>query len=451
MKVISTASDTVLNILKNFKRSGECNRLVKFCVEAPVEEGVLLFHVLTRELILLTKEEYNRFTQLEYLKQNWFLLPEDFNEKECADFVKFFLTTRVKKTGDIVTYTVFPTTDCNARCFYCFELGRSRIPMTREVALKTVQYMKEHCGGNPVRIRWFGGEPLMNSEAIDIICNGLRSEGIEVRSGMVSNGYLFNDAIIEKAVTRWNLKRVQITLDGTEQIYNKIKAFVYKEGNPYQTVLNNIEKLLNASISVVIRMNMDLHNAEDLLVLAKELSRRFAGKQGLEVYAHHLFKDGVPMAQMHTEEEWISRDEAMRKIEETLIESGLASKQGISKKLKTNHCMADSGSAVTILPDGSIGLCEHHSEGEFIGHIDRESFDQETVASWKEKVAEIPECADCFYFPECIKLKKCSNASVCYPQYRTNTLRKTQQRILNEYEKWLKGATQEDSDDLIED
>lgn len=451
MKVISPASDTVLNILKSFKRTGECNRFIKFCVEAPIEGGVLLFHLLTRELILLTNEEYQNFDHVDYLKQNWFLLPQSFNDKECADFVKFFLNTRMKKSSDIVTYTVFPTTDCNARCFYCFELGRSRIPMTREIAVKTAQYMKDHCGGKTVRIRWFGGEPLMNAEAIDTICNTLHAEGVDFRSGMVSNGYLFNDSIINKAADCWNLKRVQITLDGTESIYNKVKAYIYKEGNPYHIVLNNIEKLLNASINVVIRMNMDLHNAEDLLLLAKELSDRFAGTKGLEVYAHHLFKDGVPMAIMHTEDEWIARDEAMRKIEETLTKSGLASTQGILKKFKTNHCMADSGSAVTILPDGSIGLCEHHSENEFIGHIDNDEFNQDVVASWKERVPEIHECADCFYFPECIKLKKCSNASVCYPQYRTNTLRKTQQRMINEYYKWKNGVKSEELDDLLEE
>lgn len=33
-------------------------RLMKYCISTEVEEGVLLFNVLTRELLLLTQEEY---------------------------------------------------------------------------------------------------------------------------------------------------------------------------------------------------------------------------------------------------------------------------------------------------------------------------------------------------------------------------------------------------------
>ena len=451
MKVISKASDAILNILKSFKRNGESTRFVNFYVEERVCNDVLIFNLLTRELLLLSGEEYQRIAELDYLKDQWFLVPEDFNEKESTDLVKYFLNRQGNKEKPITGYTIFTTTDCNARCFYCFELGRSRIPMSREIAQKTLQYIKDHCGGKSVKLAWFGGEPLMNTDAIDIICQGLADSGISHTSRMTSNGYLFNDELVERAGSLWNLKRVQITLDGTETIYNKIKAFVYENGNPYQIVLDNIGRLLDRSIHVTIRLNMDLHNAEDLLRLAKELSDRFEGRDNLFVYAHHLFKSGIPMAQMHTEEEWQERDKAMQRIEETLDNAGLSSKAGIAKKFKTAHCMADSGSSVTILPDGNIGLCEHYSESEFIGHLDREGFDQAMIASWKERTPEIPECAECFYYPQCIKLKKCSNSSECYPQYRAETYRKLQRQMRNEYEKWKTGLTAEEPDDIIEE
>ena len=449
MQIITQANETVLKILKNFKKADTQNRMLHFCATETVEDGVLLFNLLTREMVLLTGEEYENRLENEYLKDHWFVVPQNTNEKAYADFVRSFLKRQKKHDGSITGYTIFTTTDCNARCFYCFELGRSRIPMSRETALKVVQYIKSHCGGKKVHISWFGGEPLYNSEAIDTICDGLRREGVEYRSTMISNGYLFDDAMIKKAVEAWNLKRVQISLDGTEKVYNKIKAFIYREGNPYQIVLNNIEKLLDADVRVSIRLNMDLSNAEDLVQLVEELTQRFGGRRNLTVYAHHLFKNNEALANTYSAEEWLERESAMHRLEQTITRGGLESKGGIAKHVKLNHCMADSGKSVTILPDGNIGLCEHHSESEFVGHLDREGFDQEMVNSWKEKVHEIPECATCFYYPECFMLNKCSNQNVCFLQHRQSKKRSTQLQMKNEYEKWKNQTSEETVDDEL--
>ena len=447
MQIISPASESVLKILKQFKSTGETYRLLHYCTEQPVEEGMLLFNLLTRELVLLTEAEYANMADIAELKDRWFMVSEETNEKEYADLVKWVLSNKQKKTRNITGYTIFPTTDCNARCFYCFELGRSRIPMNEETAQKTASYIKKHCGGETVSIRWFGGEPLFNQAAIETICDGLRNENVEFRSTMVSNGYLFDTETVQKAVSDWNLRRVQVTLDGTEQVYNKTKAFIYKQDSPYQRVLHNIGHLLDAGVKVQIRLNMDLYNAEDLLALVEDLSKRFAEKTGLHVYAHHIFDGDNPMAGMHTDEEWEKRDIALKRLNEKIQSCGLAGKSGIRKNLRSNHCMADSGQSVTILPDGNIGLCEHFSETEFAGHLDHEGLDPRMVATWKERMPEIPECAICFYYPECIKLKKCASGSVCFRQLRQDQLRKTKQEMKNEYENWQSKAALDEADE----
>lgn len=449
MQIISPASESVLKILKQFKSSGETCRLLHYCTEQAVEDGVLLFNLLTRELLLLTEAEYVNMTELAELKDHWFMVPEDTNEKEYADLVKWVLSTRQKKTKNITGYTIFPTTDCNARCFYCFELGRSRIPMNEETARSTARYIQAHCGGEVVSIRWFGGEPLFNRQAIDTICNSLRNNHVDYKSTMVSNGYLFDAETVANAVKDWNLRHVQITLDGTEPVYNKTKAFIYKDGSAYQRVLSNIGLLLDAGVIVQIRLNMDLYNAENLLKLVEELSDRFAERKGLHVYAHHIFDGNKPMAGMYTAEEWEKRDAALRRLEDTIFTCRLAGKGGISKKPRLNFCMADSGRSVTVLPDGNIGLCEHYSESEFIGHIASDCFNQTVVKSWKERIPEIPECADCFYYPDCIQLKKCASGSVCFHQMRQELLRQTRRQMKNEYDKWRSNAQAEEEDESV--
>lgn len=451
MKIIFKASESVLPILKRFVDKSNCTRWSQYCVQTFVDDGVLVFNLLTREFIFLTREEYTCFADVDYLKEHCFVVPQENREKEQADFVKWVLAMRQPKPKEITSYTIFTTTDCNARCFYCFELGHSRIPMSCETAEKVVRYIKNHCNGKEVHINWFGGEPLYNMKAIDVITDGLHRENIKFRSKMVTNGYLFDQEIISRAVCQWHLKRVQITLDGTEKIYNKIKAFIYNGGSPYEIVMANIGRLLDAGIGVSIRLNMDLYNAEDLMTLAEELAQRFAEKKGLFVYADHLFNADKPNAELHSEAEWGKRETAMKSLEERLEKCGLLSAGGISPQIKLNHCMADSGKAITILPDGRIGLCEHHTEDEHIGHLDDENFDAEVITSWKERTPEIPECAECFYYTDCIKLKKCSSSSVCYRQYREEKLRHIQRAMLHTYRNWQEGiAPDVDADEFVE-
>ena len=447
MKIISAANQSVLSVLKPMEATGDCIRLLRYCVQLPTEDGVLIYNLLTKELLLLNNSEAGNLTAQSYLIKHWFLVPAKSDDKEYMNLVKWVLRNKQPKRKQITGYTIFPTTDCNARCFYCFELGRSRIPMTEETAHKVANYIADHCGGEKVKLSWFGGEPLFNKQAIDIICKDLEEKGIEYKSSMISNGYLFDMETVKTAVEKWNLKRVQITLDGTETVYNKVKAYIYKQGNPYQTVMENIGHLLDAGVSVSIRLNMDMHNAENLLELVEELAERFRKKKGLTVYAHHLFKGNEPMADLHSYEEWEKRDAAMIRLEEKIAACGLASRGGISKKPKTNFCMADSGKSVTILPNGEIGLCEHFSESEFIGHIDREGFDQAVVDSWKERIPEIPECAECFYYPQCMQLKKCASGSVCFEHLRREHRRKVERQMLNEYNMWKNRETAEQAEE----
>ena len=435
MKIISPANATVMQMLKNFKKPGTKYRKLKYLVDTEVEDGILLFNLFTRELLLLSREEYDNAIDNEYLKNQWFIVPEECDEKAYVDIVKTFLKSRKPKFEEITGYTIFTTTDCNARCFYCFEAGRSRIPMSIETAHKVAKYIKDHCNGKKVTIRWFGGEPLMNTDAINIISNSLQKDGIDFTSSMVTNGYLISDQIVIAAVNSWNLKHVQITLDGTENVYNQVKAYVNANGNPFELVISNIQRLLDANIKLTIRLNMDLYNADDLLALVKYLCNHFSGYKGLSIYPHHLFDTTKPDAELHSEFEWVKRNEAIERINEVIAAHGFDQKNKISTKLKITHCMADSGHSITILPDGNIGLCEHYSDSDFMGHIDYEGFNENIIQSFSQTIPEINECINCFNYPDCIMLMRCNSTSKCYPQYIIETRKKTQKRMINTYTK----------------
>lgn len=92
MKVISQANETVLTILKRFLKTDFSGRMMKYCVETATEDGVLLFNLMTREMVLLTEEEYSRVTELDYLRQRWFVVPEQLQENIGAVRNTAFIT-----------------------------------------------------------------------------------------------------------------------------------------------------------------------------------------------------------------------------------------------------------------------------------------------------------------------------------------------------------------------
>ena len=447
MKQIRKAHENTLTILGAAKRPAAGCRLMKYCLEARTDDGILLLNLLTREMVLLSEEEYANLTQLPELRQRWFVVPEELDEKEFADMVRWVRQSLARKKRTITQYTILSTMDCNARCFYCYEKGRPRTPMSAETADKTVDYIKAHCNEEKVNIMWFGGEPLYNLPVIDRICEGLNREGVEYACRMVSNGYLFDDETVEKAVSLWKLKHVQITLDGTEAVYNRSKAFIYRQGSAYQVVLANIGRLLKAGIQVAIRLNLDLYNAENLMQLADELAERFSGMGDLRVYTHLLFDDEHTEAKPRSDAQWTARYTALQNLNDKLRALGLASPRRLPGENRVNYCMADSGSAVVVFPGGDLGLCEHLSEDGYVGHVDSQAWDKKIVAGWREPAEELPECRDCFYYPSCLRLKQCPTIAPCIPQFREQCLRETQRSMLQEYTLWRSGAQQEETEE----
>ena len=324
MQTIQSPSGNTIKILGKSKASENGFRWMTYVLSRNVEDGVLLFHTLTRELLLLTPEEYAAPDAMPELREKWFRVPRELDDRKYADQVRFVRKTLQKKPEHITNYTIFTTTDCNARCFYCYEMGRSRIPMSEETAHKAAAYIAKHCGGNPVKLGWFGGEPLYNKGVIDIICNDLAAQGIEYRSNVISNGYLFDEETVQKALKLWHVTWVQIALDGTEEVFNRCKAFIYKDSpSPYQVVMDNIDQLLDTGIHVHVRMNMDNHNSEDLMNLVNELHARFKGKKNLTAYSHVLFEFMGSKEHIRAEKERHDLYQKQQNLRKKLFEYGL--------------------------------------------------------------------------------------------------------------------------------
>ena len=421
------------------RQNGVSYRLMHYVVKQEVEEGVLLYNTLTCSLVLVSGEESQRLIEVEGLVENWFMVPEDYNEKHLCKIMRIGAKLQNSCPKGINGYTIVTTTGCNARCAYCFEQGVKPVNMTRETAEKVAQYIISHRGEHKeVDLRWFGGEPLYNVKVLDVICNYLKERGVNYKSNIVTNGYLLGERNVNKAVALWNVKKVQITIDGTEEKYNRIKAFVHTNGkSAYGRVMENIKRLLETTdIKLTLRIHLSNDNIDDVWALTKELGGRFHGYDNLRIYYRPIFETCGPMAQIRSTEQRQTIYEEKKRLQTYVGNLGFKGKSSTRKlryEIMTYHCMVDSEKSVVVMPDGHLGLCEHYLDSYYIGSINSEDWNQDIVRQLREYQEELPECNMCAYYPQCLRPKSCTELQYCSKEWREDNIYTIRQQMLGEY------------------
>lgn len=458
MKIIIPISQKLLNDWSNqVYYENYSYKLIKYIKFIKVNEGYLLYNLLTRELILISNKEYNdiqlglKHLQKEnvllhrYLATHWFLIPEEMDEKTLAHLQHCMYIKPQLVSNYINSYTILTTTDCNARCYYCYEKGVKRTPMSEQTALDVAEYIVTNCDHNQnVSLTWFGGEPLYNYKVIDIICNYLKENDIKFTSGMITNGYLFNDEIINKAKNEWNLRHLQITLDGTEEVYNKTKAYIYKGINAFERILNNIENLVNNSIYVNIRYNLSEKNAKDLYKLSDLLCERFDPFKMIRPFyisVAPLFENMANNLLVRTKEQRESIYDEVHKLEEYLRTKGLKPRRfSLDHEITQSSCMACNPESCIITPDGNIGSCEHFVDKNFHASIYSSplEYNYSEKRIWKKLYKyyniEGSDCDNCYYFPKCIKLLHCEPSGKCDEPYRKRLDLTLEEQLISEFD-----------------
>ena len=399
-------------------------RLMKYVFQYRFSDHIILHNMVTGHLIMLESKEIDILHNLpslfrpamEQLIINHFLVLEDFNEHEYVAKLRkiLFYLLDSQKSNIINYYTILPTTACNARCWYCFEKGVVPYTMSKETADDVVKFIVSHCGGKPVTIRWFGGEPTLAVQRIDQICNGLNEKQVEFSSIITTNGYLLDKNTIEKSKNLWKLKMVTISVDGTEKNYNRVKSFVNASDNPYQKVLRNIGLFLDQEIHVGLRMNFDQDTFSDFYNLVDEMSNRFKKNPFLHVYAHHINVDysGEDQVSIDKAESWYN--EKLFELNSFSCECGLYERKRELPSLFFKMCEAANDDAVTITSLGHLVSCaEQIDEDQIKGDLKNGITNAEIVKSWKQ-FSDNKKCWDCVFYPSCAHMLRCKGNGRCY-------------------------------------
>lgn len=383
-------------------------RMTAHCLRVPCDDNLLLFHTMTGCLLRLNATEAASIDTDAALRSelaaHWFLVPPGFNERKHVRDVREVLRLLKGAKRHVTSFTVLPTTACNARCAYCFEQDLSPKSMDEATARRVAAYMADNCG-ETVSISWFGGEPLCNIPAIRTICAELRRRGITYDSILTSNGYFLTPDIACEAKRDWGLKNVQITLDGTKAVYESVKRYVNDCGGAFERVLDNIGGALDAGIETVVRLNIDRNNANDLSELLDLLAARFSGWETCRVNVVPLQAFTVPVAEFASASE---KARTIKNLRDKAEAYGLLLEHPLEREILLNRCKADNDGCEVILPDGHIAKCEHCLNAPYVGNIDSTERDAALIATWKTEQPEFPTCADCPLYPNCIRTSGCA-------------------------------------------
>ena len=191
----------------------------KFIIKSTLDAGdrIILYHTRTTALITLDSQLYNKifvekdFSDTDVIQQlssMGFIINSHDEELGILDAM------RIKEIGNpIQGITILTTTDCNARCFYCFEEGIARYSMTKEIAQQTINFINDFYDDKELAIAWFGGEPLLNFPIIEFITLELKKLGYILNTHITTNASLLTRRMLDFFISNYKHTSFQITLD----------------------------------------------------------------------------------------------------------------------------------------------------------------------------------------------------------------------------------------------
>ena len=171
--------------------------------------------------------------------------------------------------GNVKSITFIVTKDCQLACKYCYLVGKNeKERMTFEVAKQAIDYIlarEEEFSEQSVTWDYIGGEPFLEIELIDKICDYLKLRMFELnhhwfnsyRFNFSTNGINYSTKAVQEYIKK-NLTHLSIgiTIDGTELKHDLNRVYKVTGKGSYQDVVKNIPLWLkqfpNAGTKVTI-------------------------------------------------------------------------------------------------------------------------------------------------------------------------------------------------------
>ncbi len=135
--------------------------------------------------------------------------------------------------------------DCSRKCnLHCAHCGAIKEKYDKELTTEQIKNLIDELA--KIKVRFFaatGGEPLLRKDLLEVM-KYASEKGI--KTGFATNGYFINEEMAKK-IKEANISSIQISLDGTEEIHNKIRG----NNQSFQKAIDAIKFLQEQKIKLV--------------------------------------------------------------------------------------------------------------------------------------------------------------------------------------------------------
>lgn len=271
-----------------------------------------------------------------------------------------------------LTVTFIVTEDCNLRCKYCYIVHkRSDSKMKFDTAKQAVDYLLtslEKKKSEPIIVEFIGGEPLIEVELIDKVCDYFKLRAYELghdwywnyRFSITTNGVNYGDESVQKYINK-NKNKVSITMtvDGTKEKHDMQRVFPNGDGS-YNIISKNFDLYLSQFVGAtkVTFASPDLHLLKNSIIHLWE-------NGFTDISANVIYEDGwsdgddlIYESQLKELADYILDNDLYDKFKCSLFDDTLGSFQ-IESDLATTFCGA--GKMLAIGTDGTMYPCNRYA------------------------------------------------------------------------------------------
>lgn len=323
-----------------------------------------------------------------------------------------FVFKRMRKS---ITFIV--TKDCQLACKYCYLVGKNnKERMTWDVAKKSIDYILDNEADFPEEgVVWdfIGGEPLLEVELIDKICDYIKNElyrrnhhwFTNYQFALTTNGLNYDNDKVQKFIKK-NQKHlyVGLTIDGTERKHDLNRIFKTSGKGSYKEVVKNIPLWLDQIAGAATKVTI---SSEDIPYICESVLHIYS----LGIKEIHI---NVVFENVWNDGDDIAFENQLLKLADIIIDEGLYKdhacsffEESIGKPLdpiKRNNNWCGAGRMLSIDAAGNFYPCTRFAQyslreknARIIGNIN-DGIDQNKLRPFltlNRCMQSKQECIDC--------------------------------------------------------
>ena len=408
------------NNIKNAKWS-------KYNISLQVEEGLLVYNTLSKELVLFSGKSFepnnpyadltktNLVVYFPMLVEKGIVIDETYDEIKYCEY-KYY----EKAFSDyLLDLTIIPYEGCNFRCKYCYENLRNG-KMSKDIQNRIVRYLyKEVRHHRELALDWFGGEPLLAKDIIIQIMHSAkkvcRENGVVLSSTIVTNGYEL-DLETFKSLIDNGVRYFHISLDGDKNTHNYQRPHV-TDPDSYSKILYNLSQISKNVITGKNKFSIDIRmNVSDYIISAANtfmdvFEKHFKDDPRFNIVWQWVRNWGGDRIKESGFDQLLVTEETCKELYDKSLSRGLQSDERLSCNSGREFCGAMKKNGFVIDYDGSIYKCsmakykESLEDSAKIGYIDAFGnllIDEHKNERWITVPQRTKKCDDCVFYPICM-------------------------------------------------